>query len=93
MTASDFSSVTQNGALCDDAGGLGPREFEAVIREQAGDAPTDRERQGLANRGGVAGKELAIAGQRMVEWGGVGLSGGWGLVVGVGVWGAGAGWS
>ena len=32
MTASDFASFTQNGALCDEEGQLGPDEFEHVMR-------------------------------------------------------------
>ena len=32
MTASDFASFTQNGALCDEEGQLGPTEFERVMR-------------------------------------------------------------
>ena len=32
VTASDFASFTQNGALCDEEGQLGPREFEHVMR-------------------------------------------------------------
>ena len=32
MTASDFASFTQNGALCDEEGQLGPVEFERVMR-------------------------------------------------------------
>ena len=34
MTGSDFASITDNGALCDGKGQLGPREFENVIRRQ-----------------------------------------------------------
>ena len=34
MAESDFMAITRNGALCDDTGGLGPVEFEAVMRDQ-----------------------------------------------------------
>ncbi len=34
MTDADFLSITRNGKLCDDEGGLGEREFELVMREQ-----------------------------------------------------------
>ena len=34
MTDADFLSITRNGRLCDDEGGLGEREFELVMREQ-----------------------------------------------------------
>ena len=34
MTDTDFLSITRNGKLCDDEGGLGEREFELVMREQ-----------------------------------------------------------
>ncbi len=34
MTDADFLSITRNGKLCDNEGGLGEREFELVMREQ-----------------------------------------------------------
>ena len=34
VTPSDFASITDNGALCDGRGQLGPAEFEAVMRRQ-----------------------------------------------------------
>jgi hypothetical protein len=34
MTEADFHSITRNGELCDGEGGLGPREFELVMRKQ-----------------------------------------------------------
>jgi hypothetical protein len=34
MTASDFAVVTDNGALCDGEGRLGPAEFDAIMRRQ-----------------------------------------------------------
>ena len=34
MTDADFLSITRNGRLCDEEGGLGEREFELVMREQ-----------------------------------------------------------
>jgi hypothetical protein len=34
MTDADFLSITRNGELCDEDGGLGAREFELVMREQ-----------------------------------------------------------
>ena len=34
VSASDFASITQNGALCDANGDLGPAEFEALLRQQ-----------------------------------------------------------
>ncbi len=34
MTDADFLSITRNGELCDEDGGLGTREFELVMREQ-----------------------------------------------------------
>jgi hypothetical protein len=34
MTDADFLSITLNGKLCDNEGGLGEREFELVMREQ-----------------------------------------------------------
>ena len=34
ITNSDFASITQNGALCDVNGHLGPDEFADVIRRQ-----------------------------------------------------------
>ena len=34
MSDSDFVAITKNGALCNGRGHLGPREFEAVMREQ-----------------------------------------------------------
>ena len=34
VTSSDFASITDNGALCDENGQLGPVEFENVIRRQ-----------------------------------------------------------
>jgi hypothetical protein len=35
MTASDFSSITADGRLCDAGGQLGTLEFETVMRKQA----------------------------------------------------------
>ncbi len=40
MTDADFHSITLSGRLCDGEGGLGLREFERVMREQAGRPPT-----------------------------------------------------
>jgi hypothetical protein len=34
MTDADFLSITHNGKLCDDEGGLGEHAFELVMREQ-----------------------------------------------------------
>ena len=34
MTDADFHSITLNGKLCDEEGGLGWKEFELVMREQ-----------------------------------------------------------
>jgi hypothetical protein len=34
MTDADFQSITRNGELCDEEGGLGTHEFELVMREQ-----------------------------------------------------------
>ena len=34
ITDSDFASITQDGALCDTKGQLGPDEFANVIRRQ-----------------------------------------------------------
>ena len=34
MTDADFVSITRNGQLCDEEGGLGPQEFDQVMREQ-----------------------------------------------------------
>jgi hypothetical protein len=34
ITDADFLSITRNGKLCDEEGGLGEREFELVMREQ-----------------------------------------------------------
>ncbi len=34
MTDADFLSITRNGRLCDEEGGLGEKEFELVMREQ-----------------------------------------------------------
>ena len=34
LTDSDFVSITRNGELCDEEGGLGPHEFDQVMREQ-----------------------------------------------------------
>ncbi len=34
MTASDFSSITADGSLCDSGGQLGAPEFETVMRKQ-----------------------------------------------------------
>ena len=36
ITDSDFASITQDGALCDANGQLGPDEFADVIRRQVG---------------------------------------------------------
>ena len=33
-SASDFASISQNGALCDANGDLGPAEFETIMRQQ-----------------------------------------------------------
>ncbi len=35
MTDADFRTITRNGQLCDGAGGIGPAEFDLVMREQA----------------------------------------------------------
>jgi hypothetical protein len=35
MTEADFHIITRNGSLCDSEGGLGVREFELVMRDQA----------------------------------------------------------
>ena len=34
MSDSDFIAITNNGALCNDKGQLGPAEFERLMREQ-----------------------------------------------------------
>ena len=34
LTDADFVSITRNGQLCDEEGGLGPQEFDQVMREQ-----------------------------------------------------------
>jgi hypothetical protein len=34
VSDADFLSMTHNGKLCDEEGGLGEREFEQVMREQ-----------------------------------------------------------
>ncbi len=34
LTDADFHSITRNGELCDEDGGLGAQEFELVLREQ-----------------------------------------------------------
>ena len=36
ITDSDFASITQDGALCDANGQLGPDEFADAIRRQVG---------------------------------------------------------
>ena len=35
ISGSDFASITEDGALCDERGQLGPQEFELVMRKQA----------------------------------------------------------
>jgi hypothetical protein len=39
MTDADFHSITLNGRLCDDEGGLGLPEFERMMREQVRPTP------------------------------------------------------
>ena len=56
ITNSDFASITQNGALCDVNGHLGPDEFADVIRRQV-------------TRESFAGLYVkTLAGRRRVGW-------------------------
>ncbi len=45
MTEADFHSITRNGELCDGDGGLGPREFELVMRKQVAMAQQSAENE------------------------------------------------